>query len=103
MKRLKLRKAEGMEQYDWLTIELEGGRTIKGYYYGGRLSADQLPEGYHRYDLRESDDDCADIASIRDFVLVNHHGTFITKEVIECPDDVPVVYWNWDPFNPLDV
>ena len=100
MARKKLRKARGMENYDWLTIELEGGRTIKGYYYGGRVFITQLPEGYHKYDLRECDDDSGDIASIKDFVLVNHYGTFITKEVIDCIDEIPVVWWSWDPFDP---
>lgn len=96
----KLRKAKGMENYDWLTIELADGREIKSYYHGGRLYDTEVPEGYHKYDLRESDDDMADIASIKDFVLVNHHGTFLTTEVIDCSEEIPVTYWNWDPYDP---
>ena len=100
MAKNKLRKAKGMESYDWLIIQLQDGRQIKGYYYGSRLLQEDLPEGYHKYDLRETDDDAGDIASIKDFILVNHHGTFITKEFIDCMEEIPVVWWTWDPYDP---
>lgn len=102
MSKRQLTKPAAMNGYDWLVLELGGKeykRTIKGYYYGGRLSEKQLPEGYHRYDLRECDDEPGDIASIKDFVLVNHHGTFITRETIDCSEEIPVTWWSWDPYD----
>lgn len=82
--------------FDPLAITLEDGRVIRGHYYGGRLSQAETPEGYNRYDLREDDDNCGDIAEVKDFVLVNHFGTFVTKETIDCTEGIPVTYWDWD-------
>lgn len=86
---------------DNLTIRIiENGKTrdVKGYYYAGRRCDIGKPKGYNVYDLRESDDDGGDIASIKDFILVNHFGTFLTKELINCAtDELKVVWWSWDP------
>lgn len=98
-KKNTLSKPRGMEGYDWLTLVIEGTRTVRGYYYGSRLCEEQLPDGYHRYDLRECDDEPGDIASIKDFILVNHHGTFITREVIDCKQELAVTWWCWDPYE----
>ena len=88
-------------ELDDLTIRIiENGkeRDVKGYYYAGRRYDIGKLEGYHIYDLRESDDDGGDIASVKDFILVNHFGTFITKEVIDCAtEELKVVWWSWDP------
>lgn len=87
---------------DYLTIDFVfNGRVkeVKGYYYGGRRTDLGKIDGYNVYDLRETDDGECDIASIKDFVLVNHYGTFITKEVIDCIEDLPVTWWSFDPWE----
>jgi len=90
-------------KFDFLTIELADGRTVRGYHYGGRLDRDDVPAGFHKYDLREADVDCGDIASISDYVLVNHFGTFITEEDLNLTEEIAVNYWNWDPYVDLNI
>ncbi len=98
---MKLKGLEHLSHVDQLTLRLKGGREVKGYLYGGRLSDDEMPEGFRRYDLREDDDDMGDISEIADFVLVNHYGTFITREQIDCKEGIPVTWWDW-PYDPAD-
>jgi len=47
-----------------------------------RLDRDQLPEGVYKYDIRHSDEGY-DACEVKDFIMVNHMGTIITKEPIE--------------------
>ena len=48
-----------------------------------RIDRKSLPEGLFAYDLRDCDDCCGEPCELRNFVLVNHWGTVITKEPIE--------------------
>lgn len=82
---MKLKGLEHLSHVDQLTLRLRGGREVKGYLYGGRLS----------------DDEMGDISEIADFVLVNHYGTFITREQIDCKERIPVTWWDW-PYDPAD-
>ena len=88
---------------DYLTLQIkENGnrRTVHGYFYNGRRSSFTQPKGYNIYDLRETDDGECDIASIKDFVLVNHYGTFITNETIACANnELEVISWDFDPWE----
>ncbi len=52
-----------------------------------RISRKTLPDGIYAYDLRDRDDCSGNLAELRNFVLVNHLGTVITKEPIEGADD----------------
>lgn len=84
---------------DQLTLWLKGGRKVQGYFDCCRIKREQVPEGYHKYDLRHSDDDDGEITEIQDTVVVNHFGTFVTKEVIDnAKDGLPVEEWDFDPW-----
>ena len=48
-----------------------------------RIDRKTLPEGLYAYDLRDCDDCTGNPCEVKDFVLVNHWGTAITKEPIE--------------------
>lgn len=52
-----------------------------------RIDRKSLPDGLYAYDLRDCDDCSGDPAELRNFVLVNHWGTVITKEPIEGAND----------------
>lgn len=45
-----------------------------------RLDSEHVPEGYHRYSVRECDDGSGDPATIERHVLVNHLMDILTKE-----------------------
>lgn len=52
-----------------------------------RIDRKSLPDGLYAYDLRDCDDCSGNPAELRNFVLVNHWGTVITKEPIEGADE----------------
>lgn len=52
----------------------------------GRVDSTKLPEGLYCYDLRGSDDDPGDPATIEEKVVVNHAATVITAEPVELPE-----------------
>lgn len=52
-----------------------------------RLDRDKLPEGVYKYEIRHSDEDGMEAVQAKDFVLVNHMGTIITKEPIQTDED----------------
>lgn len=49
-----------------------------------RVSLDTVPEGYHAYDVRHTDDTHEPI-SVEVFVLANYFGTIISDRKIEFP------------------
>lgn len=51
-----------------------------------RIDRKTLPEGFHAYDLRDSDDCDGTPSEVRKFVMVNHWGTVVTREPIEGAD-----------------
>ena len=84
---------------DYLTLYLADGRVVKGYNYCGRMREEDVPNGYHKYDMRDDDDCSGRICEIKDFVLVNHFDTFLTTETIDCKDGIEVVDWDFDPWE----
>lgn len=48
-----------------------------------RLDRNELPDGVHQYDIRHSDEDGFAACEVKDFILVNHMGTIITKDSIQ--------------------
>ena len=87
-----------MEDADWLTIEIEG-RTVKGFCHQGRLHASNIPEGYNKYEIRETDDLEGNLGELKYSVLVNFFGCFLTRETIDCMDGIAITDWNWDPWE----
>lgn len=71
---------------DWedLTIELDNGNIIGGRFTNMRINRDTIPRNLCAYDLRSDEDDADDwFCQIKDFVLVNHAGTFVTETKID--------------------
>ena len=52
-----------------------------------RVSAAEIPPGLFRYDLRGSDDDPGEPATVEKYVRVNHAGTLIAAKPIEIPEE----------------
>ena len=95
--KIKHTELKGLD-LDYLTLYLADGRVVRGYDYCGRMKNEDVPKGYHKYDMREAD--CSgDICGLKDFVLVNHYDTFLTKEEIDCKEELQVVDWDFDPWE----
>lgn len=58
---------------------------VEGVFSNLRIDRNSLPEGFHRYSLREGEEEF--IAEIQKDVMVNHAGDFITKEEINLGPD----------------
>ncbi len=69
---------------DYEKFEILGHNAI---FTSLRIDRKSLPEGLYGYDLRDCDDCSGDPSELRNFVLVNHWGTVITKEPIEGADE----------------
>ena len=55
-----------------------------------RVDRNTIPKNLHAYDIRHGDDgDFMDMATIEDYVLVNHCGTFVTERKLDLPK------WGW--------
>lgn len=66
---------------DW-GIVLKDKTVIKGLFVCVRVDSADVPEGMHKYELREHDWlDCP--ASVEKRVVVNFYGTFVTDEPID--------------------
>lgn len=96
-------KAKELQKFDldYLTLTLADGRVVKGYDYCGRMKSEDVPDGYHKYDMREDDDCSGQICGLANFVLVNHFDTFLTKEEIDCENEIDVIDWNFDPWEEI--
>lgn len=58
----------------------------EGVFTNGRVNKKDLPEGLFAYDLRDSDDNPGQFASVEPFVLVNHAGTVVLSEKLDFAD-----------------
>lgn len=67
---------------DYQHIEVLGN---EGVFTPLRIERESLPEGFHKYSLREGEE--ALISQVASEVLVNHAGDFITKEPLELGAD----------------
>ena len=87
MTRQELIKKYGMDE-DYFIVTVDG-RTINGLFTCLRIPQSDIPDGMHRYDLREPDDDDCDYVpvTVEKFVMVNHYGTFVTDEEIDLGKD----------------
>ena len=63
-------------------VELFGTAAL---FFNERVRQEDVPEGLYRYDLRGSDNDPGDPASVENHVTVNHAGTILTAK----PPDIP--------------
>ena len=60
-------------------IEING---VEALFTNGRIDRQRVPQGYFCYDIRHSDDDDSEAATIEPSVTVNHYGTILTREQI---------------------
>lgn len=67
---------------DYQYMEVLG---VEGVFSNLRIESKTLPEGFHKYSLREGED--AFCAQVAEAVLVNHAGDFITKEPLPLGPD----------------
>lgn len=68
-------------QWSEMVLELDDGTIIGGQFTCLRVDRDSLPKYLYAYDLRDSDDG-EEICQVKNFVLVNHAGTFVTDKLI---------------------
>ena len=63
-------------------------------YVDVRISRSSIPVGVHVYDVRDcsGEDDGYYIGTVEDHVLVNHAGSFITREPLEMLDQENGIY-----------
>lgn len=52
----------------------------------GRIDRKTIPDGLYAYDLRDDDDQSGTPRELKDFIMVNHWGTVITREPIPRAD-----------------
>ena len=71
---------------DWEEMSLwlpgadpEGDPSVYGSFTSLRVDRDTLPKGMYAYDLRDADgDDEFWFSELKDHILINHAGTFVT-------------------------
>lgn len=74
----------------WLDAVTPEGKTlcINGRFTSLRVNRDTLPEGMHAYDLRDADGDSELwFSELKDDILVNHAGTFVTENKVKNSED----------------
>ena len=64
-------------------VELFGTTAL---FFNERIRQENVPEGLYRYDLRGSDDDPGEPASLENHVTVNHAGTILTAKPLDIPE-----------------
>ncbi len=67
-----------------------------------RIDKSKLPEGVFAYDVRHSDYNGFEAAEIKEYILVNHMGTIITKEPLDLGKDGSVIINDEDDFGFTD-
>ena len=53
----------------------------KGYFTNARVDRDTIPDGWYAYDIRHGDG--GGFVEIKEWVEVNHAGTFLTQQKID--------------------
>ena len=84
---------------DELTIWLADGQVVKGYYTCCRVKENEVPAGLYKYDIREDDYGNGDMCELKDFVLVNHHGTILTAMPVNCMNGIEISDWDFSPWS----
>ena len=72
------------EEREYEEVEAFG---VPALFTDERVSAAEIPPGLFRYDLRGSDDDPGEPATVEKYALVNHAGTLIAAKPIEIPEE----------------
>lgn len=72
---------EAIKYNDTANYEYLNVLNVEGVFTSLRISRDSLPEGFHKYSLREGDTGW--FSEISSGILLNHAGDFITKEPID--------------------
>lgn len=71
-----------------MVLELADGQTVRGILVEERVSRSEIPPGIHLYDIRHSDEDWCEPATIEHRVLVNWYGTLIVNRPIPFPNGI---------------
>ena len=87
-----------------MTLAFDAGQEISGLLSEIRFDREKDNEGKFLYDIRHSDNDWCEPATLEKFVMVNWFGTLIVDEPIEVLDgpDRPykeIVDWYYDDEN----
>ena len=64
----------------WEKVEVLGK---EGLFVDLRVDRKTVPEGYHMYEVRHSDNDWGEPVEIGEWIMVNFFGTLLTKEPFE--------------------
>ena len=81
-----------------MSLVLENGISVEGEFIDLRITVDTLPKGKQWYQIRHSDDDGSEPASLkRGCVVVNFFGTFICDPIDEMKDgdELQITEWGW--------
>ena len=84
---------------DLMNIGYEGEPETGTYFSCCRVSSYErkiLPEGFHVYSLRESDEDGSQPCSIENWVSFNHFGDILTYKPLPVPMQLPVETVEYD-------
>lgn len=82
-----------------MSLVLENGISVEGEFIDLRIAPDTLPAGKQWYQIRHSDDDDMEAASLKHgCVAVNFFGTFICDPIegIKEGEEVEISEWDWD-------
>ena len=81
-----------------IALTLENGSEIFGVFAEDRLYTDSLPKGKQWYQLRSSDSDDMEIASVRNgCVVVNFYGTLVCDPIpdLDKGEEANVTDWKF--------
>ena len=87
---------EANEYNEPFTLFLSGGHEYHGFYTDIRIDRKTVPEGWHVYDLREGNGEEWFSELKNGYNMVNHMGTFATKEDIGLPEGESLYYCEED-------
>lgn len=82
-----------------MLLVLENGISVRGEFIDLRITAETLPSNKEWYQIRHSDDDGSEPASLkRGCVVVNFFGTFICDPIKEVTDgeEINILEWNFE-------
>lgn len=79
-----------------MLLVLENGVSVKGEFIDLRIAVETLPPNKEWYQIRHSDDDGSEPASLkRGCVIVNFFGTFICDPIKEITDGEEINISEW--------
>lgn len=85
MKGQRFTKEEMLREYDMVDFALSPycKTENRGYFTNSRVNRSTLPEGWHAYDIMGTDSGCIGNGIIKEYVRVNHVGTFVTQKPLK--------------------